>query len=97
MKILWLASWYPSKNDMLTGDFFQRHAKAASLHFTIDVLHIKRDDAIAIPIDKNIYHTHRSFANDNYMSQPQKIRLLCKNLQDIGNNNCKNKNSINPE
>ena len=55
MKILWLASWYPSKNDMLTGDFFQRHAKAASLYFTIDVLHIKRDDAIAIPIDKNIY------------------------------------------
>ena len=53
MKALWLASWYPSKNDLLTGDFFQRHAHAASLHHEIHVLHIKRDDAISSTIDKS--------------------------------------------
>jgi glycosyltransferase involved in cell wall biosynthesis len=47
MKVLWLASWYPSKNDALTGDFFQRHANAASKVCTIHVIHIKRDDAIS--------------------------------------------------
>ncbi|MBC7587335.1 MAG: hypothetical protein H7178_03165, partial [Chitinophagaceae bacterium] len=53
MKALWLASWYPSKNDLLTGDFFQRHAHAASLHHEIHVLHIKRDDAISGTVDKS--------------------------------------------
>jgi glycosyltransferase involved in cell wall biosynthesis len=56
MKVLWLASWYPSKNDLLTGDFFQRHAHAAALHHQVQVLHIKRDDAIKASIDKQ---THR--------------------------------------
>jgi glycosyltransferase involved in cell wall biosynthesis len=43
-RILWLASWYPSKVDMYTGDFIERHARAASSHNHIDVLHIVRVD-----------------------------------------------------
>ncbi len=52
MKALWLASWYPSKNDLLTGDFFQRHARAAALHVDVHVLHIKRDNSIQGTIDR---------------------------------------------
>jgi glycosyltransferase involved in cell wall biosynthesis len=52
MKVLWLASWYPSKHDLLTGDFFQRHAQAAAMHFDVHVLHIKRDDQIELSIDR---------------------------------------------
>lgn len=41
-KILWLASWYPNKMDKFTGDFIQRHAKAASLFNQIIVLHVAK-------------------------------------------------------
>jgi glycosyltransferase involved in cell wall biosynthesis len=41
-KILWLASWYPNKTDMFTGDFIQRHAQAASLYNQIIVLHVAK-------------------------------------------------------
>jgi glycosyltransferase involved in cell wall biosynthesis len=41
-KILWLASWYPNKTDSFTGDFIQRHAKAASLFDQIIVLHVAK-------------------------------------------------------
>ena len=39
-KILWLASWYPDRNDPLNGDFVQRHARAASLKNDIHVIHV---------------------------------------------------------
>ena len=62
MRVLWLASWYPSKNDPLTGDFFQRHANIAAINHTIDVLHIKRDDQIQANIDI-------SFSQKNNLSE----------------------------
>lgn len=39
-KILWLASWYPNKNDPFDGDFIQRHARAASLYNDIHVIYV---------------------------------------------------------
>ncbi len=36
--VLWLPSWYPSREDAFTGDFIERHAHAASLHTRIEVL-----------------------------------------------------------
>ena len=42
-KILWLASWYPNKIDHFTGDFIQRHARAASLYNQIYVIHTLPD------------------------------------------------------
>jgi glycosyltransferase involved in cell wall biosynthesis len=42
-KILWLASWYPSKVDPYTGDYIERHARAATLDSQISVLHVVRD------------------------------------------------------
>lgn len=48
MRVLWLASWYPNKLSPLNGDFVQRHAHAASLFNTIDVIHICRDEKGAV-------------------------------------------------
>jgi glycosyltransferase involved in cell wall biosynthesis len=42
-RILWLASWYPSRVSPFNGDFIQRHARAASLYAGIDVLHVVED------------------------------------------------------
>lgn len=42
-KILWLTSWYPNKLEPLSGDFIERHAKAASLKNTISVIHVVKD------------------------------------------------------
>lgn len=44
MKVLWLASWYPSAIEPFNGDFIQRHAQAVSVFHDIDVLHVIKDD-----------------------------------------------------
>lgn len=43
MKILWLASWYPSQIDPYNGDFIQRHAEAVSLYHDVTVIHVIKD------------------------------------------------------
>lgn len=40
--IVWLASWFPSKEEPLTGDFIKRHAEAVSLFQPVHVIHVKR-------------------------------------------------------
>jgi len=42
-KVLWLTSWYPGRIDAYTGDYIERHARAASLENEITVLHIVKD------------------------------------------------------
>lgn len=44
MKVLWLASIYPSKLFPYDGDFIQRHARATSLFCEIEVLHVVKDE-----------------------------------------------------
>lgn len=39
-KILWLCSWYPGKTDPFSGDFIQRHARAAAIYCDIHVMHL---------------------------------------------------------
>lgn len=39
--ILWLVSWYPSKEDRFLGDFIQRHARAAAIFHNIHVIYVK--------------------------------------------------------
>ncbi len=53
-RILWLASWYPSRIDPFNGDFIQRHARAASLLHDIHVIHIIKDGSL--PIGKSEQH-----------------------------------------
>jgi glycosyltransferase involved in cell wall biosynthesis len=42
-KILFLASWYPSRVDFLNGDFVERHAKAISLQYDVSVIFVSKD------------------------------------------------------
>jgi glycosyltransferase involved in cell wall biosynthesis len=44
MKVLWLASIYPSKLFPYNGDFIQRHAQATSLFCQLEVMHIIKDE-----------------------------------------------------
>lgn len=46
MKILFLASWYPSKIDEYNGDFIQRHAKAISIYNDVFVIFVNKDDSV---------------------------------------------------
>jgi glycosyltransferase involved in cell wall biosynthesis len=39
-RILWLASWYPTKHDPFNGDFIQRHARSAAIYNDIHVIHV---------------------------------------------------------
>jgi glycosyltransferase involved in cell wall biosynthesis len=43
MKILWLASTYPSALHPFDGDFVQRHAQAAALFTGIEMIHVIKD------------------------------------------------------
>ncbi len=43
MKILWLASTYPSALHPFDGDFVQRHARATALFADIEVIHVIKD------------------------------------------------------
>ncbi len=43
MKVLWLASSYPSKLYPYDGDFVQRHAQAVSLFCEVEVIHVVKD------------------------------------------------------
>jgi len=44
MKVLWLASIYPSKLFPYDGDFIQRHAHAVAIFCEVEVLHIVKDE-----------------------------------------------------
>jgi hypothetical protein len=40
LNILFIASWYPTKDKPFNGDFIQRHAKAVALYANVTVVHI---------------------------------------------------------
>ena len=44
MKVLWLASWYPSRLDPYNGDFIRRHAIAAAGQLPITVIYVVKDE-----------------------------------------------------
>lgn len=48
-KIVWLCSWYPSRQDPFNGDFIQRHALAASMYNDIHVIHLVADETGTLP------------------------------------------------
>ena len=45
-KVLFLASWYPSKVDPFNGDFIERHAKAISLNNQVFAVYVIKDPSI---------------------------------------------------
>ncbi len=44
-KILWLVSWYPNKLNHWSGDFIQRHARAAALYNQVFVFFVVKDES----------------------------------------------------
>ncbi len=42
-KVLWLASWYPSRLDAFDGDFIQRHARAVAQFCRVQVIYVVKD------------------------------------------------------
>lgn len=48
MKVLWLASWYPNRQDNSTGDFIQRHAQAVSQYGKVQVIFVKKDTTLPV-------------------------------------------------
>lgn len=53
-EVLWLPGWYPSKIDLSTGDFIQRHAIAVAAHVPVHVLFFVRDKEKRITQDIKI-------------------------------------------
>lgn len=45
-KILFLASWYPSRVNAFDGDFIERHAKSISLYNKVYVIYVVKDQNI---------------------------------------------------
>jgi glycosyltransferase involved in cell wall biosynthesis len=61
-RILWLASWYPTRLDPLTGDFIERHAQAASQLDDVWVFHVVKDNSghqkTNCFVETKTYHAH---------------------------------------
>ncbi len=55
MKVLYLTSWYPTKNTPIDGTFVREHAKAASMHDEIRVVHCRPDPALS----RKLWHFER--------------------------------------
>lgn len=54
---LWLASWYPGRNDPFDGDFIERHALAVSRFVKITLLFVAKDETLknnTIEIEKTV-------------------------------------------
>src|SRR6185295_1879159 len=62
MRVLWLASWYPSKANFLDGDFIERHAEAASLFNKIFVIHVVKSPTLP----KNKIEKQEKIYSDNF-------------------------------
>lgn len=48
--VLWLAGWYPTVLNPMSGDFIQRHARAYSRHAPLHLIHVHAlVDAVSVP------------------------------------------------
>ena len=76
-RILWLVSWYPTKQDPFNGDFIQRHARAAALYNDIYVIHIAG-------VDKKAVNSEKDETSIPYTGLTEKIIYFQKNLSLTG-------------
>jgi len=86
MKILWLASWYPTEVSPYNGDFIQRHAKAAALINEVELLYVEKDDEGRITKDvTEITRTHGQLTERIIYYKPFKtsIKLIDRFLSGL--------------
>src|SRR6476646_5853919 len=74
MKVLWIASWYPSRLSPFDGDFIKRHAQAVSLYDYVDVLYVERDKEGTVTKTELIENSRQGNLNETivYYYLPQK-------------------------
>ncbi len=60
--VLLIPGWFPSEINFLSGDFIERHAKAAALYFPVKVLYVVKDNSLPFG---TIKLQHRKYS-DNY-------------------------------
>ncbi len=76
MKVLWLASSYPSKLFPYDGDFVQRHAQAVSLFCEIEVIHVVKDaDGIVTDDVKELVNTNNRLTERIIYYKPVKTSI----------------------
>jgi glycosyltransferase involved in cell wall biosynthesis len=77
--VLLIPGWFPSRVNFLTGDFIERHARAASVYFPVKVLFVVKDNTM--PLGK-ILPDHKTEQNYEcftyYYSSSSKIKLVEK-------------------
>lgn len=56
--VLLIPGWFPSDVNFLTGDFIERHAKAAALFFPVKVLFVVKDNRLPYGKIKLQHHKH---------------------------------------
>ena len=86
MKVLWLASIYPSKLFPYDGDFIQRHARATALFCEIEVLHIVKDEKGSLTADvKEFVSTNNRLTERIIYYKPVKtsIKILDRLLSSL--------------
>ena len=86
MKVLWLASSYPSKLFPYDGDFVQRHAQAVSLFCDIEVIHVVKDaDGMITDDVKEIVNTNKQLTERIIYYRPVKtsIKILDRFLSSL--------------
>ncbi|HEX2684054.1 MAG TPA: glycosyltransferase, partial [Ferruginibacter sp.] len=80
MKVLWLASWYPSKIFPYDGDFIQRHAAAAALYNEVEVIHVVKDaDGLITHNIKETVTTNGGLTERIIYYKPVKTRVTIVN------------------
>jgi glycosyltransferase involved in cell wall biosynthesis len=76
MRVLWLASWYPSALFPFDGDFIQRHAMAASLFCDIEIIHVVKDDNAVFTNDVKEIISHNNQLTERIIYyKPLKISI----------------------
>ena len=86
MKVLWLASIYPTKLFPFDGDFIQRHAQATALYCQVEVLHIVKDEQGVLTKDvKEIITTNDQLTERIIYYKPIRtsIRLIDRFLSSL--------------
>jgi glycosyltransferase involved in cell wall biosynthesis len=103
LHILFLCSWFPSKEFPTNGDFIQRHAKAVSLKHNISVLHVvSSEKATKTTIEKNIdanlttYIGYVKYTKNIFIKAIRFYRTYTQILKLIGNYDLIHVNTLYP-
>lgn len=88
-KVLWLVSWYPSREDPFNGDFIQRHAMAVAGFCRVYVIYVVKA-ASTFPVTRQEENLHGNLAEKIIYYQAPKtgIKLLDRLLSQYKYNQC---------